>query len=456
MQMSAMDTSSILQLNLPRTPPDLEKFCAVGGTALLGDFRRVISGTAPISYFQFVSLCEFVEAVVLHERVVLVGSLQNEQDAAFLREVNAALGPYVVTALPDHKFEACINTPDVSAGLRHLIESVFASKHLSLTPRVLNEKVRPSRMGEDHKARLIEGYRSALERQGETWHLNKQAYRQLLLSELSQSFSDDSVKFSAFYLLRALLHAAIALTIDGTLVADGTRRVMKSFILASTERTPVTLGKLLYDLMNAAYATVVQPHRKLDYPQVPIATQFVLLNAKSRGDILGQLARAREAFRSYRTFTLKEHEILLDPSLSAEKLTRHRLELIMGSGDYLVAVVGKLGNGNLAPSHFLRKLLRRSIDVVAGVPKVKSQEGSSFGLEAEVDAKALLLLTRNTAGAVHEQRFENRFRPLLEALDAVSARRSLATEIQRILPVEPFDWTPFDQAFYTGYLPLLA
>lgn len=427
----------------------LEPFSAIGGTSILGDFRAAAEGDESLSYFQYAGFVELAEALVFHDRIVLVGTPEDTAYEQFIDRLNDACKAYVVNTLNDTDFAHFIDRPEIQRRLHDVLDHCFGRDAIPVSPKLLNRRPGFSRLTDDYKREIIDAFRvSALAVSEGQAKIDAPGFAELLKNELTNSYRESHKQFTINYLFRGFLHAAIALEYRGSLLADGVRRITRSVVVSSYPTVPVTLPKRLYDLANAAYRIAAWP-QITTYPYVPIAIQHLVNKLSTRSDIISRLADMRTQFTPFRSIMNEHHALLSDPSTPARELAQARATLISATERYIAQLMSTFSLDSASQSGVLKKFAQKSIDSLAGIPKLKTGDHSEF--ETEVGGQLLLQLVRVGYQTYSDQKQENRLAPLLALIDETAAQRGVVARISDLLPVRPFDWAPFDETFYQSY-----
>lgn len=410
-----------------------ERFCAVGGTSLVTSTRRALATEEPISYFEFCALSEFLDSLLLHDQVVILGTLGPE-DEKFLELLRRDLGESTVLVVDTPtSFDDIANRPAVQQVLRSILEDTFGRNAPTLSPVMLNERVRPSRMSDDYKGEVIRTFASFCSQFDGIWRCDYDRLAAYLVDEQLKSLTSADHKFVVNYLFRTFLLAAVAAVHDGSILAEGLRKYVLSLLQARLKRkAPVTLAKRLYEIANAAYRAAMHPLAS-EYPFVSLGVSRILFDSAERTKVLGATRVLRAHLAPYRESLSNIQKTILNLNCPISERLRAHADLLGSGAAYLRQIVEQLQLRRTGMLGFFEKLWFNSVDSLAGIPKVTASD--KIEAEAEMSGTLALSVLRAARRTWLQQKKESEIRLLLSMVQSVATAPGLLTHIADLFPI---------------------
>jgi hypothetical protein len=398
---------------------------AISGTSLLTSARRVlVAGNQP-NYFEFRAACQFIEAVLFHDQLLLVGTAR-EKDAAFLSELQARFGDVAVTVIQDQsdEWQRSIDTPTTKRRVAFLLRKVFGRRAPALGPLELNARPSSTRFADDHQVELI---RILVKASG-----NVDALTAVLYDEYVLSLTAEDRRYFVNYLFRMFLHAAVAAELQGTAVADGIRTIVLRLIQSKLNSSgPKTLTVRLYDSANEALRMSLTPFISGTAPFIPLGVLFSLGISSSK-NLLDRVQEARERLSTYRDAMNAYQNVLLSPETSLAEKQAVRVDVLGAGAECLGRIASQLSLQKLGTRGLFEKMWLNSVDSIFGETEVSAgAEGPSVGLTGSA-----LGVVRAARRTWIQQRRENAFAPLVEMINEIASRPRVFEDTAAELRVE--------------------
>lgn len=412
-------------------------FSAVLGTATLSSAATALNTTRPLVHAEVQGLASLVEALLLHEGVVVVGR-EHDLDRldtsllAAIREMTSD-GLYL---MPLELLSERETRPEFESSLADLLKAVFGSNGPSASLRQLLEVVTPSRAKDDAIASLYGKFSGFVEQRGGSVVFKSDEAAQFLLGLADKGLTDPDVRFTSDYLFRAFLLATLASKLDGSFYTEGIRRFVQALIEKRLRRlAPGTIQRKFYQIANSLFHVARRPlYREVSRPWVySLALSWAAATADHPSEIIDHVAQARPRFGEMRTNLAASHEIIVsEESPLSERARRHRIIVEQGAAR-LGEVLGALHLDQVRPAGFVSQVWRNAIDSLAGVPTYTAK--SEPEVSTKITGSLLLALTRSGRTATQQVRAEALFLPILEMVREVVDAPGLLARLSRLLPL---------------------
>lgn len=314
---------------------------AILGESLLYECARVLSGSTPISYYQYKAIESLVEILAFHDHgVLLVGE---EADANYLEHFD-----WIITTIHERtdftidivleKHRTQLIKPKVIALFDDICRTLYRHS-LGVTSEDLFSKQPKDRTSED----IAEYVEQVFVRD----------YPEFAASKFGEHIYEFWLKNAnsseLLYFLRAHLIQALAEENGFTPIYENQRLIAAIFqsVGRPSSRTG-TLPYAIYEMANTLFintCTELLTGSTIGYPRISIVMHAVLETALSRSDLLAATFQLRKQLRDFRVAYARAEDVLVDLNQSLAEKSKVQFILQGSVNSVWVPLISSFGQG---------------------------------------------------------------------------------------------------------------
>lgn len=404
---------------------------AVGGTHILQRAADALR-KSPCSYFDYRGLAELVTALTLHDHVVLIGPI-SDFEAAFVRKLQHAVGATAITIVSADAFGDAV-TVSARDNLYEIVTTTLGKHAPPLRPERLNQYPERTRASEDRIPRLHEEFQEFFSTTADGLLQIKTAnFAARLVQEWTTSTGMPEREYTALFVFRVFLFAALARSIRGTVIGDGIRKLVLLFLDAALSGTP--LETPAYRLARMTDHVLARHQRRARrgnpgfYPVVPLTLCASITLSPSREEFLTGVGRTRDQLAMFRE-VVTQHGVNSDSlqERAAADAQSNRID------EYLVKTLTTLDVPEIDATSAVGRALRRSFEAF-----LAPQKATPDKVDVSITGSALTKVGSAVVETVQEQRILNSLRGWLELLHEVVDTQGLLLQTETWFPLTRLD-----------------
>lgn len=334
---------------------------AITGTSTLEAAATVAESTESVSYLNLSRFVAFLEGILFHDRVVVLGEPNGETNS-FCRRLEASTEEEIFLTLP---LDPDSDLYEAQATLNRLLRHAFDGRLDQVTIERLCKKSRRGWQTDVLRTEFRElAEKEATEEIAGSGNL-RAGLIDYLVSEFKRSALDPDHQYLTNHLLRHFLHGAIADECQGSLLGGGNRDWLAPLTIP-LPRSDFHLQSQPLRLFRMAATTfhyAVRP-RGRDYgggPD-PLAIELFRCYAETSGSALGALTAARNDLRPFRV-RLRERELVLNSESSSLRERLKERAAIQQDLERMLRVAASGEPSNRGPSRAdVKQLVKSFID----------------------------------------------------------------------------------------------
>jgi len=309
---------------------DTDKCIAVTGKSILSSSAKILStDVSKCTYLEYRTFCDFLEAVILHEKVYVLGqfSERENQAADLMEKLNELNKSNFIFLLNDSDNKFFINRQDVDRQLKNIAINVFQNK-ISFIRKQLLPKSFTYRYNDDEKTSFINDI--TLSDQGQV-----EIIRDVIVNLFNTKTNSEFLK----HLLRGFVIASVASILNGTAKLTGSRKPLSLLIKEKNKdyNFETDLFKI-YQHVNNLYLLKQSDNTKQFFH--PLLLTIFLKRIQSKTDSLILIIKLREEFKQIR-------EAYLNIELNSKKEINKKSKRLQNTYKYFNEIYRFASNNNL-------------------------------------------------------------------------------------------------------------
>jgi len=404
---------------------------AVGGTHLLQRAAAALK-TPACSYFDYRGLVELVNAVTLHDRVLLVGPVA-DVERAFLRDVQNTVGGDVITIVSTDDFPDIV-TLSARQNLYEIVTSTLGKHAPPLRPERLNQYPDRTRSSEERIPRLHEEFQEFFTTTSDgLLQVKTDDFAARLVREWITSTGVREREYTALFVFRVFLFAALARSMRGTVIGDGIRKLVLLFLDAALPGTPLeTAAARLARMTDHVLARHERRARRANpvfYPFVPLTLCASIMLSPSRDTVLTGIGALRERLSAFRV-VITPHGV--DTESLQERVVADARESRIN--EYLGQTLTTLNVPEVGTTSAVGRALRRSFEAFFAPQKATIEK-----IDVSITGAALTKVGNAVIETAQEQRILNALGGWLDLLRSVVETQALLQKVQTWFPLSRLD-----------------
>lgn len=299
---------------------NIENAAVTGKSILTSSVKILNTDIRNCTYLEFKSFCDFIEAVVIHDNIIILGPFTDRETEALdlvqkLNTENKSPFIYLEDSTED---KLIINNNNVDVVFKEILSKTFRSQSIEFVRHQLFQKSHTNRYTDDEKTEYLDQFvKICTESDDDENCFNS------LEEHLANYFK--SARESEFikYLFRAFMIATYAKIVNGTALFTGSRKPIGALIKERNQEFPfVTLPCSIYRYANSIY---LNNKRHLFFEEkikfyYPLLLSIVTGKIKSKETVLHTIFELRTEFKEFRKNIVEQENHLT----GAKAIKKHK------------------------------------------------------------------------------------------------------------------------------------
>ena len=294
---------------------------AVSGKSMLTSSLKIMKPDINnCTYLEFKSFCDFIEALVIHDNIIILGPFTDKEKEAsdWVQQLNAKNKIPLIHIEDTRQKKLLINNNNVDVAFKEVLSKTFLNQDIEFVRHQLFQKSPTDRYTDDEKNAYLSRFVNIFKESS-----NDETCFHKFEQYLSTSFK--SARESEFikYLFRAFMIAAYAKSINGTALFTGSRKPIGALIKQrNTDYLFQTYPCSVYRYANSIY---LNHKRHLFFEEkikfyYPLLLSIVAKKTKNKQSVLDTIFELREEFKDFRAkIAAKENQ-----SIAAKAIKKHK------------------------------------------------------------------------------------------------------------------------------------
>lgn len=427
--MEALANRELLNLShVPRLP----RYGAICGSALITTAQAITSSGRELDYLEFSAFADFVETLLLHDNLVIIGELDNEE-LAYIDSWNRDFNDQVIIAISPDDLGQYVETESVDRELNRLLTAAFGNDAPALSWDMLSERPEGLSRAAWQRARFAEKFRSMFTWKDNIVDVDDDRLASFLLSELRAAYTDSDRRYTVYNIYRVFLIASLARVQAATAVADGLRKPVLGLLERRMGvRVAATLAKRLYDLTNEVYRSTRESATFNRLRDVPLALGYVATMTTQRAEMPSALVAARATFEPFRRKLASFDRVFALTAISDQERASSFLEFAGSAAAYLEGAVELLVRNEHADG-FAEKLAKKLLESVMTKGHYDTSGKKEF--VAELSTNQWLSALRSMIDMYKTAQRENEVKQLLDLVRTVAEYEGVNDRLDALFPL---------------------
>jgi len=274
---------------------------AVTGKSILTSSAKILNtDIRNCTYLEYKSFCDFIEAVVIHDNIVILGPFTQMENKALelLQKLNAENGSTFVHVEDIKTDKLIVNNNNIDNVFKDILSRTFRNQNVEFVRHQLFQKIHTDRYTDDEKNEYLKSFvKIYTESENDTSCFN--TLEEFLENSFRSARESEFIK----YLFRAFMIAAYSKSINGTALFTGSRKPIGALIKERNEEFSFeTLPCSIYRYANSIYLNhkrhlFLEEKIKFYYP---LLLSIVMGKIENKGDVLDTIFKLRTEFMEFR------------------------------------------------------------------------------------------------------------------------------------------------------------
>lgn len=233
---------------------DTGKSIVVSGKSILSSTAKILStNVSRCTYLEYRTFCDFLEAVVLHEKVYILGEFSRRDNLSkdLMQQLNLLNKSEFIFLIDDSNRKFFINRQDVDSQIKNLMNNVFQNK-VSFIRKQLLQKSFTSRHNDDERMFFLDDITTSLEEFTTSNKKEKESeiIKGVIINHCNKQSNSEFLK----HLFRGFVIASVATILNGTAKLTGSRKPLSLVIKTNNPKCcfDTDLFKI-YQYVNSLY-----------------------------------------------------------------------------------------------------------------------------------------------------------------------------------------------------------